>query len=476
MTGRLPKPVGRWRNPCVAALPSLTAVWVLFQLLSLRLGWLSGFFFDTSHADVQGVDYYSLPKAWLNLSAGRSLYGTFDPPAYGPHFTWYLSHPLLALTLGGPLSRLAPAESYGVFTLMSLGAMAASAYVLTRESNDPLGKRLIWLLLVGSFPGFAMLWVGNVQALTVLALSLLFTGLVRLAAGRSGFERFLLAGLLVSLFTKPVVALMFPCLLLLRETRRAASTAIAVYVPVSLLCEVMPWLNPQGVGLPRVFWLGGHPEYVRLHMNVYANHLVLTPDMRDNSVHWFNLVAQSSYRLQHIDVFSLPVFMDGLLGRRTPDWPYFLPTLAVLTLSWVAARMAKGEERREAVLVLMLATSLDFFLTYPTVWEYQYTAVLPVGAALVLMPASRLLSRRLRGVSLALVACVWLPSFYCLVSGDVSSAAILTMVRLDRVLPVTALFCLLVLAVTRSVLSGAKRMPSDFVPRRDYSLRAGNQA
>ena len=444
-------PGGGWRRVCVAALPTLTVGWLLFQLLSLRTGWLNAVFFDTSRSDVQGVDYYSLPKAWLNLSAGRSMYGTFDPPAYGNHFTWYLAHPLLALVLGWPLSKLAPADSYGAYTLLSVTAMAASAYFLSRESNDPLRVRLIWLLLLGSFPGFLMLWVGNVQALTVLGLALLFMGLVRLAAGRQGFERFLLAGLLVSLFTKPVVALMFPVLLLMRETRRAAAAAIAVYVPVSLLCELVPGLNPQGIGLRRVLWLVVHPEYVRTHMNIYANHLVLTPDMRDNSIHWLNLVAQSGYRLQHIDVYSLPVFLDGLIGGHTPDLLYVVPTLIVLTLSWFVARMPMEQERREAALLLTLATSLDFFLTYPTVWEYQYTAVLPVGAALVLMPGSKVLRKMLRLVSLGCVALLWLPSFYCLVHGDVSSMETMTLVRLDRVLPVVALFFALIFAITLAI-------------------------
>ena len=215
------------------SLPAVTGVWLLVELLSLRIGLLNRFFFDTLHADVQGVDFYSLPRAWLNLRAGRSLYGTFDPPPYGPHFTWYLAHPLLATILGGPLSQLEPADSYGVFTLLSLAVMTGCAWLLGRESEDPFKRRLIPLLLLGAFPSFSMLYVGNVQAFPVLGVTLLLIGMLRLAqdgtpdqvqsqnlpekqrmqqgAAPPHAHAYVLAGLLVSLFSKPVVLPIFLC-------------------------------------------------------------------------------------------------------------------------------------------------------------------------------------------------------------------------------------------------------------------------
>ncbi len=443
----------------VRALPWLTAAWVTLQLLSLRLGLLNAFFFDTAHADVQGIDFYSLPKAWLNLAAGRSLYGTFDAPTYGPHFTWYLAHPVLAVLLGGPLSRLAPADSYGVFTLLSLTVMAACAWWLARESDDPLTRRLIWLLLVGSFPGYLMLWVGNVQAFTVLGLTLLFLGMLRTSRWQPHARWFLRAGLLISLFSKPVVLLSLPLLLLMKETRRAAFDAVAVYVPVSLLFQVIPGLNPERISLGRVFWLSWHPGYVRGHMNIYANGLRLTPDMRDNSVHWFNLIAQSGFRLGHVDVYSLPVFLDGCLGVRTPGWLYLLPTALVLGLSLVVGRMRDTLMRRETAVLLLLAASLDFFLVYPTVWEYQYTAILPVAAVLLLLRGSRLLGR-LWAPCLGLAACAWLPSLYFLSGSYAPSPAVLALARLDRVVPVTALFALLVWCVGKAALRDTPRSPA----------------
>ena len=442
-----------WRRRLVDVMPWLTAIWVLVELLSLRIGLLSAFFFDTLHADVQGTDFFSLPKAWLNLAAGRTMYGTFDPPSYGPHFTWYLAHPLLALVLGWPLSRLEPMESYGVFTLLSLAVMAVCAWLLARESADPLKRRIIWLLLVGAFPTYLMLWVGNVQALTVLGLTLLFVGMLHVARGQWWEARWYVRfGLLVSLFTKPVVLLTFPLLLMMKETRRAAFDALAVYLPVSMLFQVLPMVNPERVSLGRVLFLALHPGFVRSTMNIYANHMVLTPDMRDNSVHWFNLVAQSGFRLEHADVYSLPIFLDGLLGVRTPDWIYIAPTLAVLALSVRVARMQDIAARREVALLLVLAASLDFFLAYPTAFEYQYTAVLPVAAVLLLLGRRRFLGGRAWAWCLGLALCAWLPSLYFLSRSAAPGLAELAMMRFDRVLPVVGLFGVLLWVVGRGSL------------------------
>ena len=96
------------RNLFIKALPWITGLCVLAQLLSLKLGLLNAFFFDAVHADVQGIDYFSLPKAFLNLAAGRSAYATFDPPAYGPHYTWFILHPAVAVWLGSWLSLFDP--------------------------------------------------------------------------------------------------------------------------------------------------------------------------------------------------------------------------------------------------------------------------------------------------------------------------------------------------------------------------------
>lgn len=452
-----------WRNRTIAILPWVTGAFVMLHLLSLRLGLLDRFFYDTMHAtaSVQGIDYYSLPKAFINLAAGQSAYDSFGPPLYSDRLTWYLAHPALAVVFGSWLSRFEPATSYGVFTLLSMAMMSACAWLLARLSDDALVRRTIWLLLLGAFPTYWLYYTGNVQALLVLALTMTFSGLYQLAyhdADRSRAQWMLFAGLVLSLLTKPVVLLMLPLLLALPETRRAALRALGIYGAVSALFEVIPALNPQSIGLSRVLWLAFHPVYVRTHMNIYANNIVVSPEMKDNSIHWLNLIAQSGYRMQHIDIFSLPAFLDGLFQTHTPDWLYQLPLLIVAGLSVVVYRIQNGHQRLQAALIVVAAISLTFFLAYPTVWEYQYTSVLPVAAVLLLLlmrskETGTIWSSRSLGWMTLLAACTWLPSLYFLTEGHDVDATVLLLTRLDRVLPVTLLFCSLSWMIVRKALS-----------------------
>ncbi|WP_263379787.1 hypothetical protein [Granulicella paludicola] len=436
------------RNVLIKVLPWLTGLGVLVELLSLRLGLLNAFFFDAMHADVQGIDYFSLPRGFLNLVAGKSMYDTFSQSSYGSHATMYLAHPALAPLLGSWLSRFDAMTSYGVYTMLSLAIMAACAWLLSRQTDDALMQRLIWFLMLTAFPTYWMLFVGNVQAVLVLAIGMVFAGVLAMTYRGRG-ETLLLAGLLLSLLSKPVVLLMFPALLLVKETRRSAVRALAVYAIVSVVFEVVPALNPEAIGLGRVAWLAGHPGYVRATMNIYANHFQLNADMKDNSIHWFNLIAQTGTRFVHIDVFSLPVFLDVLTGTRTPAWIYQMPALAVLGLSLLVGRMRQGRPRLEALLLLLMAVSISFFLAYPTTWEYQYTSVLPVAGVLLALRGRDVFYERARPWLFSLAACAWLPSLYWLVEGETVTARVLLTIWADRVLPVTMLFFLAIALVAR---------------------------
>jgi hypothetical protein len=438
------------RKFLIRILPWVTGFGVFVELISLRLGILNAFFYDAMHADVQGIDYFSLPRGFINLAAGRSMYDTFNLP-YGPRATWYVVHPLLVPVLGSWLSRFEPMTSYGVFTMLALAMMAACAWLLARETDDELMQRLIWLLVMTAFPTYSVLFVGNVQATIVLAAGMIFAGLLAMTYRGRG-EGLLLGGLLLSLFTKPVALILLPALLLVKETRRSVWRALAVYVPVSILFEVVPALNPEAIGLARVAWLAVHPAYVRETMNIYTNHMLVSDQMKDNSMHWFNLIAQTGTRLVHIDVFSLPVFLDTLTGAHTPPWLYALPTLAVLALSVAVSRVRQERLRMEALLLLLLAASISFFLAYPTTWEYQYTSVLPVGGTLLALRGHEVFYERARPWLLTMAACVWFPSCYWLVEGRNATAGVLLTIWSDRVLPVTLLFAIAIVVLARVLM------------------------
>ena len=438
-------------NVLIRVLPWLTGLGVLVEMLSLRLGLLNIFFYDAVHADVQGIDYFSLPRGFLNLVAGKSMYDTFGQAKYGPHATWYLAYPALVPVLGSWLSKFGAMTSYGLYTMISLTMMAVCAWLLARETDDALMQRLIWFLVMTAFPTYWMLFVGNVQALLVLAMGMVFAGVMGLTYRDRG-EALLLAGLLLSLLSKPVVLLMSPALLLVKETRRATVRALAVYAVVSAIFELMPRLNPEAIGLQRVAWLAVHPGYVRATMNIYTNHLQLNDAMKDNSAHWFNLIAQTGTRFVHIDVFSLPVFLDVLLGMRTPTWIYQVPMITLLGLSLLVARMPQGRTRLEALLLLLMAASISFFLAYPTTWEYQYTSVLPVAGALLALRERSVFYERARLWLFGLAAFAWLPSLYWLTEGKTATAQVVLMIWADRVVPVTLLFVVAIVVAARGTV------------------------
>jgi hypothetical protein len=295
-----------------------------------------------------------------------------------------------------------------------------------------------------------MLYVGNMHAPLVLALGLLFCSLVRFKDGdlKKG-RQLLMAGLLISLFTKPIVVLMLPLFLLMKETRPTTLIALLIYAVVSFLFIAVPLLNPEAIGLNEVMRLSGDPSFVKENMNIYKNNFALNKYMLDNSIHWLNLVAQSEHKLIHIDVFSLPVFMYNLAGDL-PSAIFKLPVLLCLGISLAAGLIRDHLKRLEFALYLCMSISLCFFLSYNTVWEYQYASVVALTALLPIMKEKGYLcGQRMYKTLLICGVLISLPSLYFLVrSGNLESDASLSIIRLTRILPVVVMFiCLILLSI-----------------------------
>lgn len=434
---------------------SLTVAWIALLLCSLRTGWLDRFFYDTDRLPTPGTDFFSVERGWLSLLAGRSEYDTFHT-AYGPYATWLNYHPLLAVVVGPLLMRFSPFVAYAIWTGISALLMAMSAWLIARR-EDALHRAAGMLLLLGSFPTFIMLQSGNVQALLILSVALIFTALRGLAeeASCSKSQTFLLAGLLLSLFSKPIVLAMLPLFLLLPETRRTALVACGTYLGVSLSCLLVPAWNPEPITWrDRWMWLS-HPQAIASTMNVYTNHFTVTAPMRDNAVHWFAMIGITDFRFLHIDVYALSALMDGWLGFATPNVLYRVPILLVLEMSVLVTLVRERRTRMQAALLVAMAASLLLILSYGVVWEYHYTLVLPVVAVcLVQMPQSRML----QCISI-LGLFIWLPSLYVMFrSQDLQCLDIQNTVRAERVLPVLAAFLLLLAEATRLALQDGSRL------------------
>ncbi len=431
------------RKKIAVAIYTATAIWCAFLLLSLRFGFLKGFFYDTMYAHVQGIDFFPVAKSFRNLLAGRSIFDTFGAPMYGPYATWFLYHPASSILLGLWFGAMAPWTAYCTWTALSLALMGVAAWVIARCGSDPVRKALVTLLMMGSFPAFIMLYVGNVQAVVVLAVALILAAVetIREEGATRRSDWMLLAGLLLSLFSKPVVLAMLPLLLMLKQTRKAAVRAIAVYAVVSLAFLVLPFLNPDAMSWKQRADLATHPETVRQTMNIYTNNFVVTPPMKDNSVHWLAMMGLSDYRMLHVDVYSLSAFLDMALQQHTAEAWFRAPGILVLEMSLLVMLIDDNRKRLEAAATVLMAATMMLFVTYGLVWEYHYTMVFPVVAVLLMRQRQTIAD----GIICALGLIVWLPSLFIFVNaGDATSQFVQTLIRVDRVVPAALIFCILV--------------------------------
>lgn len=438
----------------------ITIIIVGFMLLSLKLGWLNIFFYGAEiNPSVQGIDYFAVPKSFLNLLEGRSIFDTWGGASYGPHSTWYLAHPAFSLFIASWFSFFSPWLSYWLFILFSVGILTYCGYLISKTTTNKLKKSSSYFFLLCAFPVYWMLFVGNMHAPLVLALTLILISVFELSYSEDAKDikianNKLFAGILISLFTKPIVLLMLPLLLLTKETRKTIIKSLIVYVIVSLLFILLPILNPQGVGLDKLMNVVFDFDFIKDKMNIYKNQFVLNEYMKDNSIHWLNIIAQSEYKFMHIDVFSLPVFIDTI--KVLSPGIYKIPIYICLLLSICVIFIEDKILRLESTLLLIMAISLSFFLSYNTVWEYQFTSVLPIIALLPILKERGVFYKKYISLLIAAGVFLYLPSLYFLFRGGNFDNTALTFIRLDRIIPVLILFLIMIFQVIRSVIKHAQ--------------------
>ena len=433
---------------------------VAIMLLSLKLGWLNIFFYGAEiNPSVQGIDYFAVPKSFLNLLEGRSIFDTWGGASYGPHSTWYLAHPAFSLFIASWFSFFSPWLSYWLFVLFSLGILTYCGYLISKTTTNKLKKSSSYFFLLCAFPVYWMLFVGNMHAPLVLALTLILISVFELSYSEDAKDikianNKLFAGILISLFTKPIVLLMLPLLLLTKETRKTIIKSLIVYAIVSLLFILLPILNPQGVGLDKLMNVVFDFDFIKDKMNIYKNQFVLNEYMKDNSIHWLNIIAQSEYKFMHIDVFSLPVFIDTI--KVLSPGVYKIPIYICLLLSIGVIFIEDKILRLESTLLLIMAISLSFFLSYNTVWEYQFTSVLPIIALLPILKEKGVFYKKYISLLIAAGVFLYLPSLYFLFRGGNFDNTALTFIRLDRIIPVLILFLIMIFQVIRVVIKHAQ--------------------
>ena len=252
-----PAPSPGCRKVLAAVLLAITAVWAAAMLASLHWRFLDRL---VAFSDIFGSDFFQTPRAFRNLLAGNNIFLT-ELSDYGdPRSTVFFNHPFLAVAAGSWTAPWSPWLAYGIFACLSVGLLFLGAWCLASIFDDPLGKAFCYFAMLCSRPVYLVLWNGQMEIFVALGLALVLAGLMCLenegggeretGSGGRRSPRFatgcIQLGLLISLLSKPVVALILPVLFFLPETRRKLLLPVALYAAVSLLFLLVPRLNPGG--------------------------------------------------------------------------------------------------------------------------------------------------------------------------------------------------------------------------------------
>ena len=124
--------------------------------------------------------------------------------------TWYLAHPAFSLFVASWFSFFLPWTSYWLFVLFSIAIMGYCGYLISKLTDSVYKKYISYLLLVCALPTYWMLFVGNMHAPLVLALTLILISIYELAYSENEKDiktanKKLLLGLLISFFSKPIL-------------------------------------------------------------------------------------------------------------------------------------------------------------------------------------------------------------------------------------------------------------------------------
>jgi tetratricopeptide (TPR) repeat protein len=396
-------------------------LWTGLMLASLKWHFLDRFSAGTPDRRV-GVDFFQVPRGYENLFHGNSILLT-ELSQFGPYGTPYVLHPCLAIAVGSWTSWLGPWAGYCAFVAVSLGLLLLSARLLALGLAGSAWKGFAFFAMICSVPVYYLLWAGQMHVFLVAAVALILAGLMRLERedlAPNRHLRWIQAGILLSLFSKPAVVLMLPVLLVTRETRKCVLGPVAIYAVVSLLFLALPVLNPGGYN-------GNHwTNMVVVSLTPKLTYCLAFPLERD-------LTKLS-------EIYSLPVFVHRLLGHPFPSTIRTLLTLVILGLSATPLLQTEKSSRLRAAVVTVCLCVLMHYLAYHAICEYQYTTILPLLPAHVWLWQRESVRglRRLLAASFAVSLLIFWPTLNFLDPADPSRYWLVN--SLVRVVPVVVDF------------------------------------
>ena len=365
-------------------LPTITGFCLITMLLSLKLHFLDYFISTTWHGKL-GLDFFSVPRAFINLCHGKSIYDTWANN-FGPYASWFPYHPLTAVALGSWLSLFSPWVSYSVFVVCSVAVLGWCAFLAGTLCPSGISRKALYFLFFCSPPAYLLLWNGQMHVFTVLSVSLICYELAAAAKDPSGdgVRPLLILGVLVCLFTKPIILPALPLLFAVRSFRKTMCWALGVYAVVSAVFVLIPFLNPASLGLSAEFNAFLHPEFILDRMfDGKVMHVQYRLDYaHDNAIHWLNMrnltgvVRADVFEFQSVSSFLIDLFGD------IPAALFKLP-LALAGFLSLALFCVKDEVRRNRTAFYVFALCiLGFYIAYDSVYEYHFTTLLAVLAFL----------------------------------------------------------------------------------------------
>ena len=176
---RPPAKAARW---CARSLAALGVVWIGLMLASLHWQFLDRFSGSMSDG-LTGVDFFQMPRGFENLVCGRSLFLT-ELGRFGPHSTPYMAHPAAAIAVGSWTFALGPWVGYYTFVGLSLALLLLAGRLLASVLEGPGWKAFAYFAMFGGIPVYYLLWAGQLHVVLVLAVALILTALMRMEGGK----------------------------------------------------------------------------------------------------------------------------------------------------------------------------------------------------------------------------------------------------------------------------------------------------
>ena len=359
-------------------------------ILSLHFGFLDKFLIGTSLQSAIGFDFFSVPRGFIGWCLGLGMFRTWDVH-YGPYAVPYFFHPVLSFAIGSWLSLFSPWQAYRIFVALTLLCLFFSACVIIPDSTEE-NKTALWtkrflgyLLLSANFPTYLMIWNAQMHIFTVVGLSLVLAGLhifiqqEQTASSKTLANRYILLGLLASLFSKPILLLALPFLLGWKQTRGAALKAVTAYLVVSIAFLSIPLLNPGAMDMKSAL----HYDWTSFSWTNYVSW-----SQAGNILHWLHLFHPVfGISVPNTEYFSPVDFWGDIFAIKLVP-RYFTALVILPPLIFFCTRRLGGRLLAEdkSGVTLLLATLVGYYCAYPGVWEYHYASLYPLILFLALSP------------------------------------------------------------------------------------------